>query len=94
MTIYEGILTKMNCPINKDECPCPEYSKEGFCDYPYKSVTASGEIKTIREMVHWKFKCLKCGHRFRAMEPMELYEAYNECATCGSRDIEKSMTKE
>ncbi len=25
----------MNCPIGKKDCPCPEYSKEGLCDYPF-----------------------------------------------------------
>lgn len=29
----------MNCPINKLVCPCPEYSKEGLCDYPYYNGT-------------------------------------------------------
>jgi hypothetical protein len=29
----------MQCPIVKpeSECPCPEYSKEGLCDWPYRN---------------------------------------------------------
>lgn len=32
-------VVKMDCPIdkNQNECPCPEYSKEGLCDYPYRN---------------------------------------------------------
>lgn len=26
----------MACPINKLDCPCVDYGKEGRCDYPYK----------------------------------------------------------
>ena len=28
----------MHCPLSekKRDCPCPEYSKEGLCDWPYR----------------------------------------------------------
>ncbi len=26
----------MKCPAGLKICPCPEYSKEGKCDWPYK----------------------------------------------------------
>lgn len=45
-------------------------------------------------MVNWKFKCLNCGHSFKAIEPIELYEAYDKCAICGSINIEKKIIKE
>jgi len=25
------------CPVMEKNCPCPEFSKEGLCDYPYKN---------------------------------------------------------
>lgn len=29
------IMTKKDCPAEKDNCPCDEFSKQGTCDYPY-----------------------------------------------------------
>ena len=36
------------CPINKRDCPCQEYSKEGLCDYPYRMGASWTEIRNIR----------------------------------------------
>lgn len=41
----------LNCPLKYPECiKCPEYSKEGLCDYPYKNTPA--EIKHIELYGH------------------------------------------
>ena len=39
----------MNCPINKTECPCPEFSKDRLCDYPYRKGLTYEEIKKVTE---------------------------------------------
>lgn len=72
-----------NCPM-KTECPCKEYSEEGLCDYPH--------LKK-RHAVTWKFKCFDCGYTFRAIETKELFNSYTQCAICGSKNIEKKVTK-
>ena len=33
------------CPINK-VCPCPEYSKEFLCDYPYRN--SDVEVRAVQ----------------------------------------------
>ena len=51
---------KTECPINKTECPCPEYSKEGLCDYPYKTqndlvfISQKGFIDVEKEYEQWQ----------------------------------------
>ena len=42
-------------------------------------------------MINWKFKCLKCGYKFTAIEPEKLFVRYNKCAMCGSKKIEKTI---
>jgi len=42
-------------------------------------------------MITWKFKCLKCGYKFSAIEPKVLFDNYNKCAMCGSKKIEKAV---
>jgi len=47
-----------NCPVGHKTCPCPEYSKQGKCDYPYRKemtykdilkLSAKLKVGTIRE---------------------------------------------
>jgi len=40
----------MDCPIKNKFCPCPEYSKELLCDFPFKNSEA--EIKCIKLFGH------------------------------------------
>ena len=35
------------CQIKNLQCPCPEYSKEALCDYPYKEGMTLSEIKQV-----------------------------------------------
>lgn len=44
-------------------------------------------------MIHWKFKCLKCGYEFKAIEPQELYESYTKCLMCDSKKFVKKVLK-
>jgi len=44
-------------------------------------------------MITWKFKCLNCNYKFSAIEPVELYEAYNKCSMCGSVEFEKGVVR-
>ena len=34
----------MECPVNKKECPCTEYEKDGLCDYPYRKKTQNDQV--------------------------------------------------
>jgi hypothetical protein len=38
------------CRINSIDCPCPEYSKEFLCDFPFKNCGA--EIEAIKQWGH------------------------------------------
>lgn len=42
----EESIKQISCPIKEIYCPCPEYSKEGLCDYPYMNTHT--EIMAIR----------------------------------------------
>jgi hypothetical protein len=44
----QEVNSEMNCPANKKECPCKEYSKENLCDYPYRTGMTLEEIKELR----------------------------------------------
>ena len=80
----------MKCPLQLPTCDDCEFSKEGLCDFPYKRGATLKEMQTTStDMIHWRFKCLKCGYRFKAIEPRELFDAYTECAVCGSKEFEK-----
>ena len=35
------------CPINLPYCPCEDFSKEGFCDWPYRVGMTLEEIQEI-----------------------------------------------
>ena len=37
----------MSCPVKADDCPCAEFSKEGFCDWPYKTGMSLAEIQAL-----------------------------------------------
>lgn len=39
------------CPAGKDICPCQEYAKEGFCDWPYWNVISLEEAKYMTELL-------------------------------------------
>lgn len=44
-------MSKQICPINSEPCfICPEYSKHGLCDYPYKN--SDKEIRAIKLWGH------------------------------------------
>lgn len=45
-------------------------------------------------MICWKFKCLKCGHEFTAIQHKKDYDAYNQCLQCGSKEFEKKILRE
>lgn len=42
-----------SCPAGKplDDCPCPEYSKEGLCDWPYRSDFDGGQIRYTTQLL-------------------------------------------
>lgn len=42
-----------SCPAGKplDDCPCPDFSKEGFCDWPYGNDLDAGQIKYLTVLV-------------------------------------------
>lgn len=45
--------------------------------------------------IEWKFKCLSCGYKFRAIEPVWLFKKFGDsCWICGSKDIEKKVITE
>lgn len=50
----------------------------------------NGKLST---MIHWMFKCLRCGYNFRAITPQTDYDAYTDCAMCGSKEFDKSIRK-
>jgi len=45
----------------------------------------------MNNMVAWKFKCLGGGYRFKAVEPIKLYEANTKCSMCDSKNFEKKI---
>jgi hypothetical protein len=40
-----------NCPEGKLCCPCPEFSKDGLCDWPYRIDMSFEEIKYMTELL-------------------------------------------
>jgi hypothetical protein len=40
-----------DCPEGKICCPCSEYSKEGFCDWPYRNGMTFHETRFITEVL-------------------------------------------
>lgn len=44
-------MSKLNCPAKKTACPCPEYSKEGLCDWPYWNKMTLEENKNMTKML-------------------------------------------
>lgn len=41
----------MNCPERKAFCPCPEFSKEGICDWPYRNGMSLQEARYMTEIL-------------------------------------------
>lgn len=39
------------CPEGKTFCPCPEFSKEGLCDWPYWIGMSYQEIRYMTEIL-------------------------------------------
>jgi len=48
----------------------------------------------MKEMIKWSFKCLCCGYSFKAIEPVDLCNAYTSCVICESKDFEKKVSNE
>ncbi|KKM25083.1 hypothetical protein LCGC14_1598550 [marine sediment metagenome] len=44
-------------------------------------------------MITYKFQCLKCGYKFTAIQPLELYEACDKCLMCKSKKFVKKIIK-
>jgi len=40
-------------------------------------------------MIAWRFKCRNCGYKFTAEEPQKLFDAYNKCLMCNSKNFVK-----
>ena len=42
-----------SCPVGKNpfEGPCPDYSKEGLCDWPYRNDLDVGQIKYLSQLI-------------------------------------------
>jgi len=40
-----------DCPEGKDFCPCPGFSKEGLCDWPYRNGMSFEEARYITEIL-------------------------------------------
>jgi hypothetical protein len=40
-----------HCPEKKDKCPCPEFSKDGLCDWPYRNGMTPQELKYMTELL-------------------------------------------
>ncbi len=38
-----------DCPADKKDCPCPDYNKEGLCDYPYTVGMSHDDIRWLSE---------------------------------------------
>lgn len=64
----------MNCPINKpeSECPCPEFSKEGLCDYPYRTCPSKEHCEKIAAVLDQQLE-------IPAMYPMLINKTCAEC---------------
>jgi len=39
------------CPENKVSCPCPEFSKDGLCDWPYRNGMSFQEARYMTEIL-------------------------------------------
>lgn len=39
------------CTEGKTFCPCPEYSKEGLCDWPYRNGLDLPELRYMTELL-------------------------------------------
>ena len=45
------------------------------------------------QLIAWQFKCLNCGYKFTAEEPRKLFDAYNKCLMCNSKNFIKKEIK-
>jgi len=50
---------------------------------------SAGNAIPNHPMVAWWFKCQNCGYKFTAEEPKKLFDAYNQCLMCNSKDFIK-----
>ena len=41
------------------------------------------------KMIAWRFKCQNCGYKFTAEEPKKLFDAYDRCLMCNSKNFVK-----
>jgi len=54
------------------------------------NLSGYAEVATlIPQMIMWQFKCQNCGYKFTAEEPKKLFDAYNKCLMCNSKNFIK-----